>query len=449
MKKLALLLLFCLLLPAQLTAQLVSRNYRDCPMPQVLADLSRTTKSQRIVFIYNDLEDYVVTQQFDSLTLADAIRACIGFYPISLTSRGDSILLVECTQKTPYRLTGRLVDERGLPVSYANITLFSVTDSAILNKGVSNQSGRFVIPTDAAEVLVRVSHVAYKTLNHHYPSADVGIIRMEADVERLDSVSVTPQPVSRAETEYYHHAQQVTHKVWAMQLPHFDVDTLPAKYKDAPAVVLADYDSIAYFQMRPSQDDSFLRKPTRGAGWPQTLHLHRTRYLINTQEAADELSHIVYSLQTDITNLILYRQTVMGIRITKSDGTRRTIDTFRYFKPRAHSAQEPSTDTIHIVGLQAGDILDVFLYHRYRELLSPYSFRLSSRWPVVSYEARAVAGRGVSMSYEEASGMPNGLYLTDDDRRTLSYWLHDYNPPSRQTAPRCELHARPASRHQK
>lgn len=234
MKKLALLLLCCLLLPVRLEAQLVSRNYRDCPMPQVLADLSRAATSQRIVFIYNDLEDYVVTQQFDSLTLADAIRACIGFYPISLTSRGDSILLVECTQKAPYRLAGRLVDERGLPVSYANVTLFSVTDSAILNKGVSNQSGHFVIPTDAPEVLVRVSHVAYKPLRRRCPSTDLGTLRMEADVERLDSVSVTPQPTGRAETEYYHHARQVTHKVWDMQLPHFDADTLPAKYRDAP-----------------------------------------------------------------------------------------------------------------------------------------------------------------------------------------------------------------------
>lgn len=115
-----------------------------------------------------------------------------------------------------------------------------------------------------------------------------------------------------------------------------------------PAVVLADYDSIAYFLMRPSQDGGFLRKSMRGVGWPQTLHLHRTRYLSNTQEAADELSHIVYSLQTDITNLILYRQTVMGIRITKptARGAPSTLSDTSNPEPTAPRSRPPTPSTL-------------------------------------------------------------------------------------------------------
>ena len=146
MKKTLVLLLLCLLPPLTLLAQRISRDCRDCPMTSVLADLSRTTTRQRIIFIHNDLEDYLVTQRFDSLTVADAIRACIGHYPISLTVRGDSILLVECMQKTKYKLIGRLVDERNIPVADANITL--TTDTTTVARGISNQSGRFVIPTN-------------------------------------------------------------------------------------------------------------------------------------------------------------------------------------------------------------------------------------------------------------------------------------------------------------
>ena len=73
-------IIFLLLLSTACTAvaQRVSRDYRDCPMTTVLTDLSRVSPQQRIVFIYNDLEDYLVTQRFNSLTVAEAIVACIG-----------------------------------------------------------------------------------------------------------------------------------------------------------------------------------------------------------------------------------------------------------------------------------------------------------------------------------------------------------------------------------
>lgn len=125
MKEVVIILLFScvMMLPMPARAQRVSRSYQDCPMTDVLTDLSHAAKKQRIAFIYNDLEDYTVTQHFDSLTIADAIRVCIGYYPISLTSRGDSILLVECTQKQPFKFIGRIINDKGLPVTNANITL--------------------------------------------------------------------------------------------------------------------------------------------------------------------------------------------------------------------------------------------------------------------------------------------------------------------------------------
>lgn len=86
-----------------LPAQRVSRDYRNKPMAEVLRDLDHAATHQRIVFIYNDLEDFTVTERFDSLTIAEAIRTRIGFYPISLTARGESVLLVECTQKKTYK----------------------------------------------------------------------------------------------------------------------------------------------------------------------------------------------------------------------------------------------------------------------------------------------------------------------------------------------------------
>jgi hypothetical protein len=441
--KIVLIFLFCLLVQ-ELSAQRVSRDYRDRPMAEVLRDLGHAATRQRIIFIYNDLEDFTVTERFDSLTIAEAIRTCIGFYPTSLTARGDSVLLVECTQKKPYKLIGRLVDERGVPVGYANISLLSPSDStSIINKGVSNQNGRFVIPTDSAEVVARISHVAYKPISRQYRATDVGTIRLETAIERLDSVSVTAQPMSHVESDYRQLAKQVARAVWNMSLPQFRVDTIPMKYREAPAVVLAEYDSIEFRQTKQPSEALFSNKNGRkGRKWLQTIHLHRTRYFVNHQDAARRLSQVVYSTQTDITNFVMYKLTVMGISIINPDGTRRNVDTFQHFRPRIHNREAAATDTIHIVGLEPGDILDIFIYHRYNEPLSPYSFRLPSAYPTLSYEARAVADRHTHLQYDEKYVAPTGQLYDDGMRKVLAYHLSDYDGNSPNVSPTVLLQAR-------
>lgn len=443
MKTAVLTILFCLSVQV-LPAQRVSRDYRDKPMAEVLRDLGHAAKHQRIVFIYNDLEDFTVTERFDSLTIAEAIRTCIGFYPISLTARGDSVLLVECTQKKPYKVIGRLVDERGVPVGYANITLLAPSDSiSFINKGVSNQNGQFVIPTDSAEVVVRISHVAYKPIYRRCRAIDVGTIRMETAIEPLDSVAVLAQPMSQTESDYYQVSQRVARAVWNMPLPQFRVDTIPMKYREAPTVVLAEYDSIEFRQAIQSSETLFSNKKSgKGRKWLQTIHLHRTRYFVNHQDAARRLSQVVYSTQTDITNFVMYKLTVMGISIMKPDGTRRMVDTFQHFKPRIHKSAEAAIDTIHIVGLEPGDILDIFTYHRYNEPLSPYRFCLPSAYPTLSYEARAVADSHTRLLYDEKDVATPGQLHYDGMRKVLAYHLSDYDGNSPNVSPTVLLQAR-------
>ena len=432
MKSLALTSLFCLL-ALTLQAQRVSRDYRDLPMPEVLKDLSRAATRERIVFIYNDLEAFTVTEHFDSLTIADAIRTCIGFYPINLTIRGDSVMLVECKQKKRHYLKGRLVDERNVPIGYANITLFASSGSTIINKGVSNQNGRFVIPTDSDEVLVRISHVSYKPVSRRLAATDVGTIRLETAVEQIASIDVESKPMNHAENEYHKFSQRVARNVWSMPLPQFHIDTIPAKYRGAPAVVLAEYDSIEYRRTKQAFYKLFSGQRQK---WLQTDHLHRTRYLINHEDAVQSLSQVVYSTQTDITNFVMYKLTVMGIRITKPDGTQRTVDTFRYFKPRIHNPKT-ATDTIHIVGLEPGDILDIFVYHRYNEPLSPYRFRFPSVYPTLSYMARAVADTHTQLQYQETNVTIPGKFKGN----SLTYHLRDYDGQSPNIVPTVILQA--------
>lgn len=436
MKHLSSLLLCLLLFRSYSTeAQLVSRNYRDCPMTQVLSDLSKAAQPRlHIAFIYNDLEDYTVTQQFDSLTIPEAVRKCIGFYPISVTQRGDSLLLIECTQKKTYKLIGRLIDEHNMPVSYANITLTSTTDTThILNKGVSNQNGRLVIPCDSPVVMVRISHVGYQPISRRIKATDIGDIKMSAATEQLNSINVKASLDKRAEKEYLRLQHKVEEAIWDMPLPQFSLDTVPHQFRDAAAVVLAEYDSIAYVMAEKKYSQLFGSKTK--SRWLRTHHLHRIRYIINREEAISKLSTLTFSKRTDITNYMMYKTTVVGIHIVKSDGSMRTVDTFNNFKPQAHKrlSSPDETDSISIGPLETGDILDIFFYHNFNEPITPYRLTIPSTFPVVNYKARVVADDDVQMQYSE-HGIPPAARHQDATTPTiaLAYDLSHYtaNHPS-------------------
>lgn len=439
MKKALALILYLLLLPLALHSQRVSRNYHDCPMSEVLADLSRSTTKQRIIFIYNDLEDYSVTQYFESLTIADAIRICIGFYPIRLTNRGDSILLVECTQKSPYKLIGRLTDEKDVPVSNASITLYSASDS-VLNRGVSNLNGQFTIPCEQKEAKVKFSHLAYKPISRSIYIGNIGTIRLETANIRLQNVKVTAHAQSHIETLYYKYAEHIENNVWNMKLPQFHVDTIPEKYRCAPAVVLADYSYIEYNREQEKHASLLHQRPK----WIHTNHLHRIRYYINHQDAARKLSAIPFSKRNDLTDYTFHKQTVMGIRIIKPDGSVCIINTFPFFKPQVPDwqANAQSTDTIFLENLKEKDILDIFIYHNFKEIISPYRFEIPTEYPILNYEGKAVADEHINLQFRENDQIAHRTIEDNKHKSTLLYKLIDYNGQSQSHHPSTTLYAR-------
>ena len=113
-KKILLLYIF-LLGTSAVVAQRVSLDLRNVTMPAALQQLGGMTNRYTINFIYNDLEDFRVTTAIRGETVHEAIRHIIGFYPISMTMVGDSIINVECVQKEALRYKGRVVDDKGEP----------------------------------------------------------------------------------------------------------------------------------------------------------------------------------------------------------------------------------------------------------------------------------------------------------------------------------------------
>ena len=174
---------------AQASAQPITHHFQDVTMPEALRMIERHSH-YTINFIYNDLEDFRVTANVKGMTVPQTIRQLIGFYPIQATIVNDSVISVECTQDGKWRYKGRVVDGKGRPFEFANITLRSLQDSSIIAKGVSNENGFFVIPCNAAKVMARISDVGYQTVEMVCSHQDMGAIRLLPSRLTLQEVTV-------------------------------------------------------------------------------------------------------------------------------------------------------------------------------------------------------------------------------------------------------------------
>ena len=190
MKQIITILLLCLVATTTSAKSRITRSYHNESLSKVLEDLNNASNSQTIYFIYDELEDFTVTCSFKRLSLDDAIRTVIGFYPMTITYRGNRIF-VECIQKSEHRLIGKLIDEQGQPVPFANIVLYHPADSTMIGGGVSNEAGDFVIPCAAGRVRARISSIGFKTMERIMPVAQVGTIRMQTRDYHLNDVTVS------------------------------------------------------------------------------------------------------------------------------------------------------------------------------------------------------------------------------------------------------------------
>ena len=172
-----------------LSAQRISREYRDVPLSEALRQISQEQKRWSINFLYDELEDFRITTQVKNASVPDALRQMIGFYPLRMIVRERDIY-VECPIKTGRRYVGELRDEEDQPVAFANLCLLSPQDSTVLARGVSSEGGTFVIPCDSQNVLLRATFIGYEPLYYLSQSEDLGILRMRSSQIVLNGLQV-------------------------------------------------------------------------------------------------------------------------------------------------------------------------------------------------------------------------------------------------------------------
>ena len=189
------LILLALLLTVSTRAQKhISREYNNVSISDALNGLAEQQTDYAIMFLYNELEDFRITTTIRRKTLPDAIQQMIGFYPIRMTvdtsDPEDMKIFVECTHKTDRHLTGTIIDEQGQPVAYANVAILNPVDSTLLGGGVSNESGYFVVPTEAHRVILKCSFVGYRTYYRSCEVGHIGTIQMKPAEYTINGVTV-------------------------------------------------------------------------------------------------------------------------------------------------------------------------------------------------------------------------------------------------------------------
>ncbi len=88
-------------------------------------------------------------------------------------------------------LSGKVVDEQGGPLPFANVVLLSLPDSAFVQGAVTDEDGMFNIVTDKNNGLFKVTCMGYQTL--HVEAAPGLTIQMKEDAQLLNEVVVKGQ----------------------------------------------------------------------------------------------------------------------------------------------------------------------------------------------------------------------------------------------------------------
>lgn len=87
-------------------------------------------------------------------------------------------------------LSGKIVDENGEAMPYANVVLLSLPDSTFVQGALTDEQGEYHIATTRTDGLVKVSSIGYETLFIGYQEAAGKTVQMKEDTKILDEVVV-------------------------------------------------------------------------------------------------------------------------------------------------------------------------------------------------------------------------------------------------------------------
>lgn len=247
---------------------------------------------------------------------------------------------------------------------------------------------------------------------HHSPKA-VRLLLLLLFLLTAPAVSA-----QKEDEKYAALARELRNEVWAMELPGFDNLSIPEKYKNAPAVILASHDRLE------------VTRKTKLDWWGVGLTkqqitcrgIFRQLVYINSQSALEEMSEYSFLSQEKERYTRNEQQRVLGIRIFKPDGTIKEVDPEEFLetdesrRARSRGNTLEKWQKVAVPGLEIGDIID-FFFAKYTTLndqnLEPFSFYFSGQYPLLTYSVHCEIDPKLSTFYRCLNGAPDFDQSTD------------------------------------
>lgn len=216
---------------------------------------------------------------------------------------------------------------------------------------------------------------------------------------------------TKEEEKYAALVQEIRNEIWSMNLPDFKNTTVPEKYKNEPAVVLAAYEQLEL--IRKTKFD------WSGAALTKQQITYRSIYrqmvYINSQSALESMSEYSFQSRRKERYTGDEEQRVLGIRILKPDGTVKEIDPSEYVKDNEDGKSyrknlQESYKKLAVPGLEVGDIIDIF-FAEYSVINNrnpdPMSFYFMEKYPMLAYSIHCEIDSKLSTFYRCLNGAPD------------------------------------------
>ncbi len=100
------------------------------------------------------------------------------------------VMLLAGTNGFAQGTNGRIVDEKGMPLAFANVMVLNSTDSAFVSGTTSGQDGCFKLKVGCKNQIIKVSSLGYKTIYINGQNDNLGTITLLEDSKVLKDVVI-------------------------------------------------------------------------------------------------------------------------------------------------------------------------------------------------------------------------------------------------------------------
>ncbi len=188
-----LLLLFLAVFPALAQGGDVTISCQNEPLQKALRRLERVSK-QKIMFTYEDVENYTVTGQVRDVPFEGALQMLLAGKPFEYKVDGNLVTISRVQQRPRggnRDITGMVVDDQGEPLIGATITNVKNAGDRESFTAITDVNGHFKLTLSGDVSQIEVNYIGFQPKVIYLSSASSYRVQLVPDSKAIDEVVVT------------------------------------------------------------------------------------------------------------------------------------------------------------------------------------------------------------------------------------------------------------------